>query len=93
MSAQLPTEESRESAYLLSRDALKTAADEPWGDVVHARVNPFGQSTDAPAEELVPVLKKIHDAGKGIIGMKLACEGTFHAQQRQETPKWVRDRG
>lgn len=72
-----------------SIDALRTAADEPWVDIVHARINPFGYKTDAPSEELLPVLNKIHDAGKGIIGMKLAGEGTFDAQQRKDTLSWV----
>ena len=31
----------------------------------------------------MPILKKIHDAGKGVIGMKLIGEGTFDAQQRE----------
>jgi aryl-alcohol dehydrogenase-like predicted oxidoreductase len=72
-----------------SLDALKTAAEEPWVDVVHARINPFGKSTDGTSEELVPVLKKIHAAGKGIIGMKLAGAGTFDAHQRKESLNWV----
>ena len=71
--------------------ALKTAAEEPWVDVIHARVNPFGMRTDGPMEEVVPILNKIHAAGKGIIGMKLIGEGTFDAEQRKETLKFVMD--
>ena len=78
---------------LHSLDAMKTAAEEPWVDVVHARVNPIGHQTDAPMEEVVPLLKKIHAAGKGIIGMKLIGEGTFDIEQREKTLKFVMDLG
>ncbi len=61
-----------------SLDALKLAAASPWVDVVHVRINPFGESMDSrdPAE-VTPVIKKIHDAGKGVIGMKLIGNGKF----------------
>jgi len=32
---------------------------------------------DGPPEKLLPALRKIHAAGKGIVGMKLIGEGTF----------------
>lgn len=57
--------------------ALETAAADPWVDVVHARINPWGVKMDGPADVVVPVLKKIHAAGKGVIGMKLVGEGDF----------------
>jgi aryl-alcohol dehydrogenase-like predicted oxidoreductase len=55
--------------------ALEAAAAEPWVDSVHARINPFGMSMDGSPEQVVPVLKKIHAAGKGVIGMKIIGEG------------------
>jgi aryl-alcohol dehydrogenase-like predicted oxidoreductase len=60
-----------------SIEALEAAAADPWVDVVHARINPWGVKMDGPANVVVPVLKKIHAAGKGIIGMKLIGEGEF----------------
>jgi aryl-alcohol dehydrogenase-like predicted oxidoreductase len=57
--------------------ALEAAAADPWVDVVHARINPWGVKMDGPADKVVPVLKRIHAAGKGIIGMKLVGEGDF----------------
>jgi len=72
-----------------SLPALKAAAEEPWVDVVHARVNPFGHRTDGPMDEVIPVLEQIHAAGKGIIGMKLIGEGTFDAEKRAETLDFV----
>lgn len=73
--------------------AMKVASEEPWVDVVHARVNPVGHQTDGPMAEVVPLLKKIHASGKGIIGMKLIGEGTFDLDQRGETLKFVMDLG
>lgn len=66
-----------------SLQALEAAAADPWVDVVHARINPWGVKMDGPADTVVPVLKKIHAAGKGIIGMKLIGEGTY----RDDTAK------
>jgi aryl-alcohol dehydrogenase-like predicted oxidoreductase len=58
-----------------SLEALKTAATEPWVESVHARINPYGMSMDGSAEVVVPVLKQIHSAGKGVVGMKIMGEG------------------
>ena len=60
-----------------SLEALKAAAEDPWVDVVHARINPWGVKMDGPAAVVVPVLRQIHAAGKGVIGMKLIGEGEF----------------
>ena len=57
--------------------ALEAAAADPWVDVVHTRINPWGVKMDGPADQVVPVLRRIHAAGKGIIGMKLVGEGAF----------------
>ena len=56
-------------------DALEAAANEPWVDSVHARINPYGMSMDKGHERVPGVLKKIHDAGKGVVGMKIIGEG------------------
>lgn len=55
--------------------ALQRVADTPWADVVLARINPFGANMDGPVEEVVATLQKIHDAGKGVLGMKILGEG------------------
>lgn len=61
-----------------SFQALEAAADSSWVDVIHVRINPFGVSMDSkdPAQ-VVPVIKKLHDSGKGVIGMKLIGNGSF----------------
>lgn len=61
-----------------SLEALKAAAESPWVDVIHVRINPFGESMDSKdPDEVLPVIKKIHDSGKGVIGMKLIGNGKF----------------
>jgi len=47
--------------------ALEAAAKEPWVDSVHTRINPYGMSMDGAVEKVVPVLKNLHAAGKGVV--------------------------
>ncbi len=71
-------------------DALKLAVDDPWVDVILARINPDGLVMDATADEVMAVLKKAHDSGKGIIGMKICGEGRMKdAEQREKSLRWV----
>lgn len=61
-----------------SLQALEGAAESPWVDVIHVRINPFGASMDSKdPEQVIPVIKKLHDSGKGVIGMKLIGNGSF----------------
>ncbi|MDP4224084.1 MAG: aldo/keto reductase [Bacteroidota bacterium] len=61
-----------------SFDALKTASDSPWVDVIHVRINPFGEAMDRRDPSLVaPVIEKFHKSGKGVIGMKLIGGGAL----------------
>jgi aryl-alcohol dehydrogenase-like predicted oxidoreductase len=71
--------------------ALEAAAAEPWVESVHTRINPYGMSMDGSAAEVVPVLKKLHAAGKGVIGMKLIGEGRLRNDdaRRDESVKFV----
>jgi hypothetical protein len=64
-------------------------------DVVHTRINPWGVAMDGPADAVVPVLRKIHAAGKGIIGMKLIGEGKFRNEPAKidEALRFVLDLG
>jgi len=58
--------------------ALEAAAADPWVDVIHVRINPFGSSMDSkdPAQ-VAAVVEKMHKAGKGVIGMKLIGNGSY----------------
>lgn len=55
--------------------ALERAVDEPWCDVVLARINPLGKNMDGPVEKVVPILKAIRATGTGLIAMKVLGEG------------------
>ena len=72
-----------------SIEALKAAAEEPWVDVIHVRLNPFKHRTDGPMEQVIPILKKAAAAGKGLIAMKLIGEGQFNPEQREESFRFV----
>lgn len=63
--------------------ALEAAANEPWVDSVHTRINPYGMSMDGPVEKVVPVLKKLHSAGKGVVGMKIIGEGRLRDDEEK----------
>jgi hypothetical protein len=60
-------------------------------DSVHTRINPYGMSMDGPPDQVVPVLKKLHAAGKGVVGMKLIGEGRLRNDdaRRDESVKFV----
>jgi len=61
-----------------SLDAMKTAVADPWVDVLHARINPYGIAMDKPdPEEVVEVIHQMHSKGKGVIGMKLVGNGNL----------------
>jgi aryl-alcohol dehydrogenase-like predicted oxidoreductase len=60
-----------------SLGALKAAAASPWVDVLFARVNAYGTVMDATPGEVAPVIQKAHQAGKGLMAMKLVGDGKF----------------
>lgn len=61
-----------------SFDALKVASEDPWVDVIHVRINPFGENMDQRDPALVvPVIEKFHNSGKGVIAMKVVGGGRF----------------
>jgi predicted aldo/keto reductase-like oxidoreductase len=76
-------------ASIHSLEAMQAAADEPWVDAINARVNNYQQRTDGPMEKVLPVLRKLHAAGKGVVAMKLNGEGTLDAQQRADNFRFV----
>jgi predicted aldo/keto reductase-like oxidoreductase len=61
-----------------SLEAMKAILDDPWVDVLHARINPYGIAMDKPdPAEVVEVIHQVHASGKGIIGMKLVGNGEY----------------
>jgi aryl-alcohol dehydrogenase-like predicted oxidoreductase len=62
-------------------EALQTAVDCPWVEVILARINPKGASMDAPPDAVIPVLRKARENGKAIIGMKIFGEGKLSGER------------
>ena len=64
--------------------AMKSAVESPWVDVIHVRINPFGIAMDRPEpEEVVEVIRQLHQSGKGVIGMKLVGNGKLRDQSER----------
>lgn len=75
-----------------SLEAMKAALESQWVDVVHVRVNPYGESMDNKDPNVViPVIQQLHKAGKGVIGMKLIGNGKFRddSDKIDESLKYV----
>jgi len=72
-------------------EALKTAADDPWVDVIFARINNKGVAMDRPdSEEVAAVLKRARANGKAVVGMKIYGAGRLTLrQQRDESLRYV----
>ncbi len=62
---------------------LRTAAKTPFVEVDLARINPEGKyMDDARPDEVVSVLEEMHQAGKGVIGMKIVGQGEINTPDR-----------
>ncbi|HSM49642.1 MAG TPA: aldo/keto reductase [Draconibacterium sp.] len=70
--------------------ALKIAAENPWADVLLARINYDGAKMDGKPQDVMPVLKRAKENGKGIIGMKIfGCGDLTREDQRQKSLEYV----
>lgn len=68
-----------------SLPALEAAAADPWVESIHARINPYGMSMDGPPEQVMPVLRRAHESGKGVVAMKVMGEGRLrHDHERRD---------
>ncbi len=74
-----------------ANSALKLAAETPWTDVVHVRINPEGVNMEGTVDEVVDLTCKVHDAGIGTIAMKVIGEGKFadNPQLRKKSANFV----
>jgi len=63
--------------------ALKACAASPWVDSVHVRLNHEGVAMDGKPADVAPVVKQIHEAGKGVVAMKVVGEGRFKTDERK----------
>lgn len=55
--------------------ALATASNSDWVQIDLARINPSGASMDADVPTVEKILKKMHNNGKGVVGMKIFGAG------------------
>jgi len=66
-------------------DPLRTSAKNPFVDVDLARINPEGLiMDDHKPDEVASVLEEMHNAGKGIVGMKILGEGRIKTPERKD---------
>lgn len=72
--------------------ALRTAVEEPWVEVILARLNPYGVRCDASADEVLALLRKAKANGKAVIGMKIYGAGKLK-DRRDECMKFAQTCG
>lgn len=72
------------------KGALEVAADSDWADVILARINHRGKRMDGSPDEIMNILKKARENGKGVIGMKIfGCGELIDEKEREESLKYV----
>jgi 1-deoxyxylulose-5-phosphate synthase len=65
-------------------DAMKEAVEDPWVDVILARINPFGVHMDGTPEEVSGLLATAAKNGKGVLGMKIFGNGDKVTEEERE---------
>jgi len=74
-------------------EALQAAGDSPWVDVDLARINPFAAIMDVDKRREIPqvleILRKMHDHGKAVYGMKIIGAGTFKGEKIDTSLQFV----
>ena len=87
-----------------SNAAVELAAETKWCDVVHVRINSEGLHMDGPNDDAaarvaegVRVTRKAHEAGKGVIAMKVLGQGDGgmpeNPEMRKKSTKFVANLG
>jgi len=75
-------------------DPLAASVDCDWVDIQLVRINPFQVKMDGPPDEVAALVKKVHDGGRGVIGMKVYGEDGFgSAEKRFQALKYVLELG
>ena len=71
-------------------DPLAASLDGDWVNVHLVRINPFGLKMDGKPEDVAAKVKKMHEKGRGVIGMKIYGEdGLGTPKRRLESLKYV----
>ncbi len=76
--------------------ALLQAAQDPWVDVIFARVNPAGirMDPDGAINQVTEALRLARNNGKGVVGMKIYGDGGYAEDaQRIESLRYAFDNG
>jgi 1-deoxyxylulose-5-phosphate synthase len=71
-----------------SHAALRVAAEDPWVDVIFARINPGRKrmDSDASVEQVAATLRLARANGKGVVGMKIYGAGDWQSpEQRRQS--------
>jgi predicted aldo/keto reductase-like oxidoreductase len=73
-----------------SLDALTDSVDCDAIDVHLVRINPFRKQMDGSPEDVSAQIKRMHDKGRGVLGMKIYGEGALKSrEQRLASLKYV----
>lgn len=71
-------------------EPLASSVDCDWVDVHLVRINPFGAKMDGQPEAVAAEIKKMHEKGHGVLGMKVYGEdGLGSRSRRLESLKYV----
>lgn len=71
-------------------EPLAASVETDWPQVQLVRINPFGDKMDEKPEKVAPLIKKMHEKGRGVIGMKIYGESGFDsAEKRLESLRYV----
>lgn len=64
-------------------DPLVASVDCDWIDVQLIRINPFGYAMDGKPEDVAAQVQKMHQKGRGILGMKIYGEGKCDTPEKR----------
>jgi predicted aldo/keto reductase-like oxidoreductase len=64
-------------------DPLAASVEAEAIDVQLARINPFGAMMDGEPEKVAPLLKQMHDKGRGVLGMKIFGENGLGSREKR----------
>jgi predicted aldo/keto reductase-like oxidoreductase len=64
-------------------DALSESVDCDALDVHLVRINPFRKQMDGSPEDVSARIKRMHDKGRGVLGMKIYGEGAFKTREER----------
>ena len=64
-------------------DPLSASTRTDWPQIQLARINPFGIKMDGEPDDVAAELKKMHDAGRGVLGMKIFGEGACDTREKR----------